>query len=585
VAQLSVATDAFIPRETRGAPEELRRARLAVALSWVTAAFFLVAALGQAMAGNSRAIAFDLALGGIIFLGPFVGRRTGLKPVAHGILAVVFAALVAMAILVRGAGLTGATLVLVLLPLWATLLVGVRAGAAWTGASLVAGLVIGWLGEARRIADQLPADKRLINDHAALAIGTIVVFAVALLYERQKEAALRSVHQLEEGKRLAELEHVRALNDVALARSERLASLGRIAAATAHEINNPLTYVSINLQTLSDGKRLPQDDDTKLLMRQALDGVARIQQIVSDMLLCARPGDDQVSSADLPASVAMAVKMAEPSTRTRAPVKIELGELPRVVGSESRLVRVFLNLLVNAAQAIPEGKFHDHHIEIGARVEGDCVLCEVRDDGRGIPSDIIDRVKEPFFTTKGVGEGTGLGLTLCEGIVRSFGGTLTLESAPGRTVVTIALPLAEAPPPAKPLPSAPTAAVGNGPARVLIVDDEEEVARAVARLLPADAVTLAHSGREALALFDAGRRFDLILCDVMMPDLTGMDLFERLRVSDRDAADAMVFMTVGTFTDRAQAFRASVSNLFLDKPIALTTLRALVAAHAPPSKA
>jgi CheY-like chemotaxis protein len=264
---------------------------------------------------------------------------------------------------------------------------------------------------------------------------------------------------------------------------------------------------------------------------------------------------------------------------------VELEALPRVVGSESRLVQVFLNLLVNAAQAMPEGRVRDHEIAIAARTAGDRVLVDVSDDGRGIPPELIDRVMEPFFTTKAVGEGTGLGLALCEGIVRSFGGSMAIESVPGRTVVTIGLPMAVAPPSPSPIPPPVLRSASDAGWRVLVVDDEDDVARAIGRLLPPQAVTVVHSGREALALLSEGQRFDLILCDVMMPDLTGMDVFERLRTANREAAEAMVFMTAGTFTERTQRFRASVPNIFLDKPIAMTTLRALMAAHEAPKAA
>lgn len=397
---------------------------------------------------------------------------------------------------------------------------------------------------------------------------------------------MRNLAVLDEQRRLAELERVRALNEVQLARSERLASLGRIAAATAHEINNPLTYVSLNLQSIAESPVLDPNPQMRAQVREALDGVARIKRIVGDMLLCARPGDNQIGSAALFEAINTAVKLAEPTTRPRARVGTRLGPLPAVTGSESRLVQVFLNLIINAAQAMPEGYAAEHEILIESRIAGDRVIIDVRDDGRGIAPEIMQRVKEPFFTTKPIGEGTGLGLSLCEGIVRSFNGTLTLESEPGYTVARVSLPISDtAVPPATPVSALDTVAELPPALRVLIIDDEERVSQVLARLMPAQTVTVLHSGREALALLSSGERFDLILCDVMMPDLTGMDLFEQLHPSYRATAEAIVFMTAGTFTERAQRFRASVPNIFLDKPIAMTTLRALVAAHAPRSPA
>jgi signal transduction histidine kinase len=580
-ARLGAATDWFLSEDTLRSPEEARRARLAVAIAWLTALFSFAAAAGQLVAGNRRAVTLDLILALLTVTAPFLAKRVGLKPVSHALMALAFSAFMAMSIWFRGPGLTPSTLCVALLPFFATLLVGIRAGAGWAVASLLGGIVIGVLGRHGAIADHLPVENRLINDHVALAIVTLLLFALSLIYERRKEAALRSLSALEAEKRSAELERVRALNEVQLARTERLASLGRIAAATAHEINNPLTYVSVNLQSIAESPHLTPDPRLQAQVRDALDGVARIQRIVRDMLLCARPGESQIGSAGLFEAITTAIKMAEPTTRPRARVRTRLGPLPAVVGSEWRLVEVFLNLLVNAAQAMPEGHAAEHEIAIESRVVGDHVIVDVRDDGHGIPAEIMHRVKEPFFTTKRTGEGTGLGLSLCEGIVHSFGGTLVLESEPGCTVARVSLPIADnAGPTATPLPPL-TVTPTHATLRVLIVDDEQQVARVLADSMLAQTVTVLHSGREALALLSSGERFDLILCDLMMPDLTGMELFEELHAANRATAEAIVFMSGGTFTERAQRFRESVPNIFLDKPIALTTLRALVAAHAP----
>jgi signal transduction histidine kinase len=582
--RLGAATDWFISLETLRSPEEARRARLAIAIAWTTGIFSLAAALGQLFVGNRRAVTVDLIMAVLTLAAPFVGRRAGLRPVAHGLLGISFFGFIALSYWFRGAGLTPSTLCIGLLPFFATLLVGIRGGAVWVLAALVGELTVALLGHVGLIADRLPIERRLINDHLSLGIVTVLLFLLAMFYEKRKEAAMHNLSALEEQKRGVELERVRALNEVQLARNERLASLGRIAAATAHEINNPLTYVALNLQSLAESPALEPHTAMRAQVREALDGVERIKRIVADMLLCARPGDNEIGSAELFEVITTAIKLAEPTTRPRARVRTHLGPLPPVVGNESRLVQVFLNLLVNAAQAMPEGHATEHEIAIESRVVDDQVIVEVRDDGHGIPTEIIQRVKEPFFTTKPVGEGTGLGLSLCEGIVRSFSGSLVLESDQGYTIARVSLPIsATAAPMAMPIqPLVPEPALANG-LSVLVVDDEEQVAKVLARLMPTQRVTISHSGREALEILSSGRDFDLILCDLMMPDLTGMDLYEELRHADRATAEAIVFMTGGTFTERSQRFRATVPNIFLDKPIAMTTLRALVAAHAPHS--
>jgi CheY-like chemotaxis protein len=178
-------------------------------------------------------------------------------------------------------------------------------------------------------------------------------------------------------------------------------------------------------------------------------------------------------------------------------------------------------------------------------------------------------VREPFFTTRAIGEGAGLGLAMCEGILQSFGGSMAIESRPGRTVVRLTLAAAAAALPATPAES-------DRKLAILIVDDEEAVARALKRILKSHAVTFAAGGRQALDLLEADRGFDLIFCDLMMPELTGMDVFERLQASNRPLAERVVFMTGGTFTERARKFRESVPNVFLEKPFDVQLIRGLL---------
>ena len=280
---------------------------------------------------------------------------------------------------------------------------------------------------------------RLLNDHLALGIVTVVMFSIAALYEQRKELALRHISSLEAAKRAVELERLRALNEVQLARAERLAALGRVAAATAHEINNPLTYISGNLQVLAE--TAARQRRNQLVIADALEGVASIKRIVADMRLCAPAGEDedQMGHIVVASAVARAVELAAPHTRGRGRVEVALDVVPPVLGDETRLVQLLLNLIANAAQALPEGAPDAHVIHIAARHEDTHVVIEVADDGRGIPAEILDRVKEPFFTTRDVGDGVGLGLALADGIARSFGGAVALESRPGRTVARVTL--------------------------------------------------------------------------------------------------------------------------------------------------
>jgi CheY-like chemotaxis protein len=210
---------------------------------------------------------------------------------------------------------------------------------------------------------------------------------------------------------------------------------------------------------------------------------------------------------------------------------------------------------------------------------------EVRDNGVGIPPQVRGRIFEPFFTTKPVGIGTGLGLTICHGIVSSLGGTLSFESevgkgttfrvelpAAGRTMGATAVARAGGEPKALPEP------VKRG--RILVIDDEPIVCFSLERLLSTEAEVVAlTSARKALALIVAGERFDMILCDLMMPEMDAPVLFEEIRKVAPAQAEQMVFVTGGAFTVRAREFLESVKNPQLGKPFDVDALVELVRAR------
>jgi CheY-like chemotaxis protein len=186
------------------------------------------------------------------------------------------------------------------------------------------------------------------------------------------------------------------------------------------------------------------------------------------------------------------------------------------------------------------------------------------------------RIFDPFFTTKPIGVGTGLGLAICHRIVTSMNGTISVESTPGTgTVFRVALPVAQAGPeiaePARPV--APPVRRG----RILVVDDDPLVGSALRRMLSVDhTVTTKTSARDALAHLRAGEPCDIVICDVMMPEMTGIELHAELERTDPATADKIVFMTGGAFTPSARAFLEKVRNPRVDKPIDWPALKALV---------
>jgi CheY-like chemotaxis protein len=262
------------------------------------------------------------------------------------------------------------------------------------------------------------------------------------------------------------------------------------------------------------------------------------------------------------------LKMAATEIRHRARLEKRYGDVPLVVANEGRLAQVFLNLVVNAAQAIEPGRAESNEICIVlGKDECGGATIEVTDSGTGISPENLARVTEPFFTTKPIGIGTGLGLTVCKNIVEGYGGTLELSSHVGAgTTARIVLPAA---PPGAVLENR-SEVVALPPAsvryRVLAIDDDPLVIKALKRVLRAYDLTTTQGGREALELLSSRQPFHVILCDLMMPDLTGIDVYHRVKESDPGLEERIVFLTGGAFTEQARGFLATVPNLRLDKP-------------------
>ncbi|WNG23738.1 PAS domain-containing protein [Cystobacter fuscus] len=366
--------------------------------------------------------------------------------------------------------------------------------------------------------------------------------------------------------------------------ADRLASVGTLGAGVAHEINNPLAYMLVNLHLVSE--RLERFKNSAVgseveplqqVVRETVEGAERIASIVRDLKTFARgQQEDKLGPVEASKAVELACKMADNVIKHRARLVTQFEPVPAVQGSESRLCQVFLNLLLNAAHAIPEGDALEHEIRVVIRSHGASeVVVEVRDTGVGMTPEVRARVFDPFFTTKPVGEGTGLGLSICHGIIDSMGGRIGVDSTPGKgSTFRVFLGIAGTPMEARSEPE-PLPAVGR--ARILVVDDEPYVTRALQRSLsPEHEVATVNGARAALKLLEQGCRYDLILCDVMMPGMTGMDLYAELNRSAPDQAQRVVFMTGGAFTPRALSFLQEVPNPKLSKPLDLRQLRALV---------
>jgi PAS domain S-box-containing protein len=215
-----------------------------------------------------------------------------------------------------------------------------------------------------------------------------------------------------------------------LAEKERLASVGMLAASVAHEIMNPLTYVLANLDFVVGGRTDDSTRNTKALV-EAREGARRMQQIVWDLRALGRAGGEELFYVDARSVLEIALRLSGPEVARTASVVLELDEVPCVLASESRLCQVFINLLVNAAQAMESRDPGDREIRVKTRHDEDASLVgiDVADTGEGIPHERLSRIFEPFYTTKRAG--TGLGLSICRDIVERMGGRIDVASKVG----------------------------------------------------------------------------------------------------------------------------------------------------------
>lgn len=358
--------------------------------------------------------------------------------------------------------------------------------------------------------------------------------------------------------------------------NERLSSLGTMAAGVAHEINNPLSFILANLNVVADALNhfapTPEVDmeDLRSAVHEAIEGAERVRQIVLSMRPFARSDEKQRASCDVVRIMQASLNLARNELRHRARVVTDFKPVPGVWANEARLGQVFLNLLLNAAQAIPDGHAADNEVRVSTHTERGQVVVTVRDSGRGISTEVLPRIFDPFFSTKAVGGGSGLGLFISQSIVQEYGGQLTAESTQGAgATFEVRLPSRDA----QPQPRPPV--VAQMGLRVLVVDDEPSILRSIERLIgKAHQLTLAQSGREALSLMQQRGDFDLVICDMMMPELSGIEVWNELTPEQRKR---FVIMTGGTFTERAEAFIAANQPQILPKPFSATSLEELLA--------
>ena len=380
------------------------------------------------------------------------------------------------------------------------------------------------------------------------------------------------------------VEESRATLERRLIVADRMVSVGTLASGVAHEINNPLSYVLANLalvveeiRALSGGSSSGRMRELEEMALHALEGAERVRRIVRGLKTFSRADEERRAVMELTPALELAINMSFNEIRHCARLVKDYGRTPLIEADDARLGQVFINLLVNAAQAIPEGNAENNEIRVSTFIDGERrAVIEIRDTGPGIPEQPRARIFEPFFTTKGVGVGTGLGLSICQNIVTGLAGEISVTSELGHgATFRVVLPPAKVQQLVDASASAPLAATGRR-GSILVVDDEPAIGMALKRILRNHEVTVSSTVAEALVHIASGKHFDVIFSDLMMPQMSGEDFYRELTRRNPDAASRMVFVTGGAFTSSGTAFLEEVGNERLEKPFSASVVRDLV---------
>jgi two-component system NtrC family sensor kinase len=420
--------------------------------------------------------------------------------------------------------------------------------------------------------DELP--KALANFQKALA-GETGLFETSFY---RKDGDVRTIQVTYSTPRLDE-EVLCVIRDVTdqkmlqeqLIQSEKMSAIGQLVSGVAHELNNPLAGISAFAQLLLSEKRFPPDQRTAAEMIYA--EARRASRIVQNLLTFARQHKPERTPTSVNQVLDDTLELRGYELRVRGiDVQRDYDEQsPETMADAHQLQQVFLNLITNAEQAMERAERDQQRLAIRTRRTGDLIRIEVEDTGPGIPPNLLERIFNPFFTTKPTGSGTGLGLSISLGIVREHEGRIWAENAPqGGARFVIELPIV-APRPTGEFQSAPASHLVADRLHVLVVDDEASVRVALQRYLSSKGheVETTASGREALARMREDA-FDAVIIDMRMPDVSGEQLFGELKARDPSYAERVIFTTGQLVDDSVRTFLASTGRPCVPKPFEFT---------------
>ncbi len=391
-----------------------------------------------------------------------------------------------------------------------------------------------------------------------------------------------------------------------LIRADKLAAVGQLAAGVAHEVNNPASYIYTNLFVLreyvthfdelyarlnaaieTEPDRAPLyraiagDADLPALIQDMkhmidvnLQGMDRISNIVRELRMFSRDEADNIEYINLPETIEAAIHLVRNQIDHIAALEVDIDkDVAGILCDRGKLSQVLVNILVNAAHAVAENPHRDNVVGLKCSNTPGGVVISISDTGPGMTQEVQSRIFEPFFTTKKAQKGTGLGLWLCEEIVRKLGGSLEVWSRVGEgSTFHINLPhqaINESS-----LDSLEETSETEYELRVLLVDDDEFVLESMRKILVSNGhdTTTVNGGREAMQLLSKDDRFDAVICDVMMPFVDGPALYDFISESHPHLLPSIVFCTAGVLTQGAKRFLGQAGIRVLRKPVGATQL-------------
>jgi len=361
-----------------------------------------------------------------------------------------------------------------------------------------------------------------------------------------------------------------------LVHRERLGAVGQLAAGIAHEVNNPASFVLSNLEELAEW--LGEEDSRSKpygLAAEALEGLKHIVAIIRDLGMFSRAGDDQPQDLNVSELLGVVQRLTVSHAKHRAELRFSLGGDMMVRGSRRRLSQVLINLVMNALEAVPADRpVSQNHVSIRVREDQDAVRIEIADNGPGVPEHVRRHVFEPFYTTKSLHGGSGLGLSIVKDIVHEHGGEVWLDAPASEDGACFVIKLPRVHLPLRLLPQ-PT--VSSSVPRVLLIDDDPRVVRAHERKLSERfTVVTAIGPKEGLRILEADAAIDAVLCDLMMPGCNGLELWRKVSNLRPRYTPRFIFLTGGIARADLRQEIEGGGFLVSPKPISMSEIERMV---------